>query len=349
MARKRSNSRPAQRGTSTLGRLFALMLVSALIAAIALAAYVWQYAHSPLPFNGKPQAFTLERGTTMRMAANQLADQGLVVQPWLLVQVARINGSASRIKAGSYEITEAVTPLQLLAKLTDGDVSSATLTIVEGWNWRQVRAALNRHPDLRHDSAQLDDAALMQQLGIQANSPEGQFFPDTYHFAKQSSDLQVLQRAHQAMRTQLDAAWAARAPNLPLRTPADALTLASIIEKETGAAKDRGMISSVFHNRLRIGMRLQTDPTVIYGLGEAFDGNLKRVHLETDTPWNTYTRGGLPPTPIAMPGMASLLAATQPAQSKALYFVAKGDGSSYFSGSLTEHNQAVRRYQLGAR
>ncbi len=242
-----------------------------------------------------------------------------------------------------------MTPLQLLAKLTDGDVTSATLTLVEGWNWRQVKAALARHPDLRHDAAQLSDAELLAKLGITEASIEGLLFPDTYHFAKQSSDLQVLKRAHEALQKQLAAAWEVRSANLPLSKPYEALILASIIEKETGAAKDRAMIASVFHNRLRIGMRLQTDPTVIYGLGEASDGNLRKIHLETDSPYNSYTRGGLPPTPIAMPGVASLLAATNPAQSKALYFVAKGDGSSYFSSTLAEHNQAVRRYLLGAK
>lgn len=315
----------------------------------AAAFYVWQYANTPMPLANPPRAFVLERGTTMRMAARQLAAEGLVTQPWLFGTLARLTGAAPRIKAGSYEITEALTPLQLLAKLTDGDVSSATLTIVDGWNWRQVKASLARNTDLRHDTAALDDAALLQAIGSDAKSPEGLFFPDTYHFAKQSSDIQVLKRAYEAMQKQLNAAWEARAANLPLASPTDALKLASIIEKETGAAADRPMIASVFVNRLRIGMRLQTDPTVIYGMGERFNGNLRRVDLETDTPWNTYTRGGLPPTPIAMPGMAALLAATNPAQSKALYFVAKGDGTSYFSSTLAEHNQAVRRYQLGAK
>ncbi|HEY9101501.1 endolytic transglycosylase MltG [Chitinimonas sp.] len=345
MARKRAQKKK----TSVLGRLFAMLFLLALLAAGAAAAYIWHYASSPLPLENAPRDFVLERGTTMRMAANQLAAEGLVTEPWLLVQLARATGAASRIKAGSYEISQPVTPLQLLAKLSDGDVTSATITLVEGWNWRQVKAALARNGDLRHDTAAMDDAALLAAIGAQVSSPEGLFFPDTYHFAKQSSDLQVLKRAYEAMQKQLTTAWEARAANLQLKNPYELLTLASIIEKETGAAKDRPMISSVFHNRLAIGMRLQTDPTVIYGLGESFDGNLKRVHLETDTPYNSYTRAGLPPTPIAMPGMASLLAATNPAQSKALYFVAKGDGSSYFSASLTEHNQAVRRYQLGGR
>jgi len=346
LARANKNS---PKRASLLGRLLAWLSVLLLLAAVAIGGYGWRYAHTPFPLDGGPRAFVLERGTTMRMAANQLAAEGLVEEPWLLTVLARLTGDAGRIKAGSYELSEPVTPLQLLAKLTDGDVSSATLTIVEGWNWRQVKAALAKDPDLRHDTAGMDDAAILAAIGAKAPSPEGLFFPDTYHFGKQSSDIQVLKRAHEAMQKQLAAAWEARAANLPLQSPYEALTLASIVEKETGAANDRPMISSVFHNRMRIGMRLQTDPTVIYGLGEAFDGNLKRVHLETDTPYNSYTRGGLPPTPIAMPGMAALLAATNPASSKALYFVAKGDGSSYFSATLAEHNQAVRRYQLGAK
>ncbi|QDQ29214.1 endolytic transglycosylase MltG [Chitinimonas arctica] len=320
-----------------------------LLVLVPAGAYVWRYIHTPQPLAELPRSFVVERGGNMRTVANQLEAEGLLEHPWLLTIIARLNGDAMRIKAGSYELSQPLTPLELLAKLTDGDVSSASLTIVEGWNWRQVKAALARDPDLRHDSAAMDDAALLAALGSKAQSPEGLFFPDTYHFAKQSSDVQVLKRAQEAMERQLKAAWGARAANLPLASPYEALTLASIIEKETGAARDRSMISSVFMNRLAQGMRLQTDPTVIYGLGERFDGNLRRVDLETDTPWNTYTRGGLPPTPIAMPGQAALLAATRPAQSQALYFVAKGDGSSYFSTTLTEHNQAVRRYQLGAK
>ena len=345
MARKRAQKKKA----SGLGRLLSMLFLLTLLAVVAAGAYVWRYANTPLPLEQAPRDFVLERGTTMRMAANQLSAEGLVTEPWLLTQIARLTGAASRIKAGSYEIAQPITPLQLLAKLSDGDVTSATLTIVEGWNWRQVKAALAKSPDLRHDLANMDDAAVLATLGAQVSLPEGLFFPDTYHFAKQSSDVQVLKRAYEAMQKQLSVAWESRTANVQLKSPYDALILASIIEKETGAAKDRPMIASVFHNRMAIGMRLQTDPTVIYGLGEAFDGNLKRIHLETDTPYNSYTRGGLPPTPIAMPGMAALLAATNPAQSKALYFVAKGDGSSYFSSNLAEHNQAVRRYQLGGR
>jgi UPF0755 protein len=219
--------------------------------------------------------------------------------------------------------------------------------VVEGWNWRQVRQALAKAENLRPDSRALSDEALMAQLGRPGVAPEGRFYPDTYSYAKGTSDLAVLQRAMKAMDKQLQQAWEARQPGAALQWPEQALILASIVEKETGKAQDRGQISGVFNNRLRIGMRLQTDPTVIYGLGEAFDGNLRRVHLTTDNPWNTYTRAGLPPTPIAMPGKASLLAAVQPAKTSAIYFVAKGDGSSHFSATLDEHNRAVNRYQRG--
>ena len=221
------------------------------------------------------------------------------------------------------------------------------LTLVEGWNWRQVRQALAKEEQLKHDAAALTDEALMAQLGRPGVAPEGRFFPDTYTYAKGSSDIALLRRAMHAMDRHLEAAWAQRAADTPLKSADEALILASIVEKETGKASDRGQIAGVFVNRLRVGMLLQTDPTVIYGLGEKFDGNLRKRDLQTDTPWNTYTRAGLPPTPIAMPGKASLLAAVQPQATRALYFVAKGDGTSHFSASLEEHNRAVNRYQRG--
>jgi UPF0755 protein len=251
------------------------------------------------------------------------------------------------MRAGSYEIAPGTSPKRLLSMLVRGEESLRTVTIVEGWNWRQVRHALAKAEHLQPDSRALDDAALMAQLGRPGVAPEGRFYPDTYSYAKGASDMALLQRAMKAMDKQLQHAWDARQPGAALQSPEQALILASIVEKETGKAHDRAQISGVFNNRLRIGMRLQTDPTVIYGLGEAFDGDLRRVHLTTDTPWNTYTRGGLPPTPIAMPGKAALLAAVQPAKTSAIYFVAKGDGSSHFSATLDEHNRAVNRYQRG--
>ncbi|MBX3633714.1 MAG: endolytic transglycosylase MltG, partial [Simplicispira sp.] len=244
------------------------------------------------------------------------------------------------------ELPLGTTPRSLLEKLVRGDETLRVLTLVEGWNLRQVRAALAQ-AELRPDSAPLNDAALMERLGSPGVPAEGRFFPDTYTYAKGSSDLAVLRRALHAMDRQLAAAWAQRAVDTPLKSPQEALVLASIIEKETGREADRALVAGVFTNRLRAGMLLQTDPTVIYGLGERFDGNLRRRDLQADTPYNTYTRVGLPPTPIAMPGKASLMAAVQPAATRALYFVARGDGSSQFSQSLDEHNRAVARYQLG--
>jgi UPF0755 protein len=265
----------------------------------------------------------------------------------LLFAWFRLSGQARQIKAGNYELETGVTPLELLDKLTRGEEAQRSVTLVEGWTFKQVRSALSKAEQLTQDTQGLGDDFVMQRLGKGECHPEGRFYPDTYTYAKGSSDLKVLQRAMHAMDQHVAAAWAARSQNLPLRTPDDLLTLASIVEKETGSAKDRGMIASVFVNRLRIGMQLQTDPTVIYGMGEKFDGNLHRRDLLADTPWNTYTRVGLPPTPISMPGIAALMAVAQPAVSKALYFVARGDGSSQFSDTLDAHNRAVNTYQRG--
>ncbi len=251
------------------------------------------------------------------------------------------------IKAGSYELTTGITPRTLLRKLARGEEALEAVTLVEGWNFRQVRAAMARESTLKPDSKGLSDADLMKALERPGLHPEGRFFPDTYTYARGSSDMAVLRRAMRAMDRRLEAAWAQRQPGVPLKTADEALILASIIEKETGRPGDRPAIAGVFANRLRIGMPLQTDPTVIYGMGEAFDGNLRKKDLQADTPWNTYLRTGLPPTPIAMPGKDSLLAAVQPASSKDLYFVARGDGTSQFSPTLEEHNRAVNKYQRG--
>lgn len=287
----------------------------------------------------------IEPGTPAQRVADSVASSGVAVEPTLLYAWFRLSGQARQIKAGSYEITPGTTPRSLLSMLVRGEESLKSVVIVEGWNFRQVRAALQKAEALKPDSMGLSQEAIMAQLGKPGVHPEGRFFPDTYTYAKGSSDLAVLKRAARAMERRLEAAWALRDAGTPLKTPDDALILASIIEKETGKPADRPEIGGVFSNRLRIGMLLQTDPTVIYGLGEQFDGNLRRRDLQADTPYNTYTRGGLPPTPIAMPGKASLLAAVKPATTKALYFVARGDGSSQFSSSLDEHNRAVNKYQ----
>ena len=254
-------------------------------------------------------------------------------------------GRSAKIKAGSYEVEEGLTALGLLDKLTRGDVTQGEIVLVEGKTFRQFRIAMNEHPDLAHDSLIMTDMQILTRLGARESHPEGLFFPDTYLFNKGSSDFDVLRRAYKAMQPRLAAAWERRESTLPVKTPYELLILASIVEKETGLPADRPQVAAVFVNRLRRGMLLQTDPTVIYGLGERFDGNLRKVDLQTDTPWNTYTRPGLPPTPIAMPGLASLQAAANPPPSDKLYFVARGDGSSVFSTSLEGHNSAVAKYQ----
>ena len=268
-------------------------------------------------------------------------------QPELLHWYFRLAGREQTIKAGDYAVTRGMTPGDLLGKLIRGERIVLTVTLVEGWTFQQFRAALAKAEHLRPDTQAMSAAELMRTLGKPGLAPEGRFFPDTYHYFKNASDVEVLRQSMQLMERRLTAAWDARAPGLPLKNADEALILASIVEKETGQASDRPEIAGVFINRLRIGMRLQTDPTVIYGLGNAFDGDLKRSHLTADTPFNTYTRAGLPPTPIAMPGKDSLMAAVQPASTKALYFVARGDGSSHFSPSLDEHNRAVNKYQRG--
>ena len=331
-------------------RLLKLLFVAALAAILAAAGYAAWYVGTPLPVRKLPLEFEVPAGSGFRSAAQRIEEAGVTVGLLQFELLARSLGRAQDIKAGSYELTRAPTPLDLLDKLTRGDVTQTEITFVEGWTFRQMRAALDAHPAVRHDTSSLDEAGLLAKLGATERHPEGLFFPDTYLFVKGSSDLRVLVRAHGALRRHLAREWEARDASVPYRSPYEALVMASIVEKETGRAAERDRIGGVLVNRLRIGMLLQVDPTVIYGLGAAFDGNLKKVHLLTDGPYNTYTRAGLPPTPIALPGLASLRAALRPAKTDALYYVARGDGSSEFSRTLEEHNRAVRKYQLnGAR
>ncbi len=333
--------------TGTVGRIFSTLFVLALLGAMGVAGAAWWWLRTPLTLPAQTVDLSIEPGTLPRGVAQAVRDAGVDVDPRLLFAWFRISGDASRIKAGSYELERGITPRRLLDKLARGEESLRALTLVEGWNWRQLRAALAKAEGLRQDTAGMADADLMKLLGREGVAPEGRFFPDTYTYSKGSSDQKVLQRALRAMDKRLAQAWAQRSPQSVLKTPDEALILASIVEKETGKPADRTLIATVFQNRLRIGMPLQTDPTVIYGMGEKFDGNLRRVHLQTDSPFNTYMRTGLPPTPIAMPGKASLLAAVQPAPGKFLYFVARGDGSSQFSETLDEHNRAVNKFQRG--
>lgn len=307
--------------------------------------WMFYFANTPLHLPQSPYEFSLKQGSSLRTIARQFRAEGLLQEPWSFIVLARAFGKAGEIKAGNYLLDKEITPLQLVIKITRGDVSQSGIVFIEGWNFSQIRKRLNEHPAIKHDSAQLSDKDLLNRMGIQGDSAEGLFFPDTYYFSNGMSDLSLLKRAHQIMEHRLNEAWKGRSPDLPYSTPYEALIMASIVEKETGRASERPTIAGVFINRLRIGMRLQTDPTVIYGLGETYDGNLRKRDLIADNAYNTYTRAGLPPTPIAMPGLASIQAALHPATTSALYFVGKGDGTHQFSRNLQEHNQAVMRYQ----
>lgn len=332
--------------------LVSLMKWLLLAAMLPFASALW-WVHQAMPLRLQPGRQVLdldiEPGTTGGKVAKVVVASGADVSLPLLQTWFRLSGQSRKIKAGSYELRPGTSPRKLLSMLVRGEESLKTVTLVEGWNFSQVRQALQKAENLSHDTADLSQDAIMEKLGRPGLHPEGRFFPETYTYAKGSSDLAILQRAARIMDKRLDAAWSLRSPDTPLKSPEQALILASIVEKETGKSTDRAQIGGVFTNRLRIGMPLQTDPSVIYGMGAAFDGNLRKRDLQTDTPYNTYTRGGLPPTPISMPGKAALLAAVQPAQTTALYFVSRNDGSgaSQFSDNLSEHNRAVNKYIRG--
>jgi UPF0755 protein len=326
-------------------RFISTVFLLLVLAAVAAGAWGYWWVHQPMRLAAPSLDLSIEPGTLPRGVAQAVRDAGVDVNPDLLYWWFRLSGQGRAIKAGSYELEAGITPRRLLSKLARGEESLRAVTLVEGWSFRQVRAALAKEDTLKPDTKALTDEAIMSLLGHPGQHPEGRFFPDTYTYAKGSSDVAVLRRAMRAMDKQLAAAWDQRSPRTVVKTPDEALTLASIVEKETGVSGDRPLVSAVFNNRLRVGMPLQTDPTVIYGLGLAYDGRLHKKDLLSDTPWNTYTRAGLPPTPISMPGKASLFAAVQPAQSDALYFVSRGDGTSHFSANLDEHNRAVNKYQ----
>ncbi|MCL4798315.1 MAG: endolytic transglycosylase MltG [Burkholderiales bacterium] len=325
------------------------LLVAVFVVAIAGAGWMAWFSDQPLALRASPLEVTVQPGSSARSAARQIAAAGVRMQPWQFELLARALGQDADLKAGTYVLETGITARGLLDKLVRGDVAMTEVVFVEGWTFRQMREALDAHAHVKHETAGASAADIMARLGAAGVAPEGRFFPDTYRFARGTSDLEVLRMAFRAMQRRLEAAWEARADGLPLASPDEALILASIVEKETGRAEDRAVIAAVFVNRLRAGIRLQSDPTVIYGMGERFDGNLRRRDLESDGPYNTYTRAGLPPTPIAMPGLASLQATLNPAASDALYFVARGDGSSEFSRTLQEHNRAVTKYQRGGR
>lgn len=333
--------------------LFWLLLVPLLVSGLA-AAGGWWWIGQPLPMTKSadpalPLEVQIPAGSSARATAAAITRAGVQVPDLWLHVWFRLSGRARDIKAGYYEIQAGTTPRRLLEQLVRGEQALRSFTLIEGWTFRDVMGAVRASPDLTQDLDGLDGAGVMARLGYPGVHPEGRFFPDTYRMVRHATASSVLRQAAQAMEQRLALAWSQRDASTPLRSPDEALVLASIVEKETGLDADRAQVGGVFSNRLRIGMRLQTDPTVIYGLGERFDGNLRKVDLQADTPYNSYTRSGLPPTPIAMPGWASLLAAVKPSPTRALYFVARGDGSSHFSATLDEHNAAVRRYQLGNR
>ena len=332
-------------------RVFSALTILLLVAALALFGGALWWLHEPLalraPASSQVVELEIEPGSSGDKVAETVVASGVATPALFLRAWIRFSGQARNIKAGSYEVPAGTTPRTLLNMLVRGEETVRSFTLVEGWSFRQVRAALQKADQLTPDSSGLAPEAIMEKIGKPDLHPEGRFFPDTYTYSKGSSDLAVLRRAARAMDKRLDAAWALRDPATPLKTPDQALILASIVEKETGKPTDRGHIGGVFVNRLRAGMLLQTDPTVIYGMGERFDGNLRKRDLLLDTPYNTYTRAGLPPTPIAMPGRAALMAAVQPAETKALYFVSRGDGSSEFSENLDLHNRAVNKYVRG--
>lgn len=323
------------------------LFLLALVVLLGISGFSFWWANAPIPLRSAAVEFRIVPGSGLRTIASQVADAGIEVQPTLFILLGKLMRADRSIKAGSYAVSSGVTPLALLKKLTSGDVSQSEIRLVEGWTFRQWRERIDAHPDLAHHTAGMSEKDIVARLGITASSLEGWLAPDTYLFDKGSSDLDLLARAHRATRQRLESEWNQRAPGLPYRSPYEALIMASIVEKETGREADRPLVAAVFVNRLRQGMLLQTDPTVIYGLGERFDGNLRKRDLLADSPYNTYLRPGLPPTPIAMPGAASIRAALHPATSNAVYFVARGDGSSEFSENLEDHNRAVNRYQRG--
>jgi UPF0755 protein len=323
------------------------VFVLAVLAALGAAGAAYLWVNKPLALAAESVEVAVEQGTPPRVIAQAWVDAGVKTSPLFLYEYFRWSGQSKKIRAGSYEIGLNTTPAQLLNKMVRGDETLAVVRIIDGWTFKQVRAELAKADSLKPTTAKMSDGEIMAAIGQPALAPEGRFYPDTYAYSKGSSDVAVLKRAFHAMQKRLDEAWAQRAPDTPLKTVDDALILASIVEKETGAAAERGKVAAVFVNRLRINMPLQTDPTVIYGLGDQFDGNLRKKDLTTDGPYNTYTRTGLPPTPIAMPGKASLLAAVKPEPIKALYFVSRGNGTSEFSDNLQAHNKAVNQYQRG--
>ncbi len=327
-------------------RISLTIVACLLLLTFAVLGYGWQQLHQSR-VDAAPVVVDIPRGASFRSLTAQLQDADVIGHSLPFLVWGRISGLAANVKAGEYEFTPGTTPAQALQQIVDGRVRLYSLTILEGWTLSRVLAVLRDRSELRHTLDEVDPQTLLSDLGLGEGHAEGWFFPDTYVFARGTTDAEILRRANQRMQRELEQAWASRDVGLQIEDPYEALILASVIEKETGRADERAKVSQVFHRRLALGMRLQTDPTVIYGYGDDFDGRLTRRLLHADHPYNTYTRTGLPPTPIAMPGRAALQAAVQPADTEYLFFVARGDGSSFFSRDYDTHRAAVRRYQLG--
>ncbi len=325
-----------------------LFFLALLAMGLGLAGKTVQWSRQPiLPLDATqpPKEFSIKPGSGVRGTAQQIAEAGIPLNPILFELFARATGQASKLKAGDYELATGTTPAELIGHLVRGDFVQKSLVIIEGWTFRQMRAAIAAHPSLTHDTAGLSEQQLLQKIAANYAVAEGLFFPDTYLFASGTSELQIFRRAHTLMLKRLAEKWEKRDTAVPYKTPYEALIMASIVEKETGQKSERGLIAGVFVNRLRRGMMLQTDPTVIYGMGDLYQGKIHKRDLLTDTAYNTYTRTGLPPSPIALPGAAAIEAALQPVQTEALFFVSRGDGTSHFSSNLGEHNRAVNKFQ----
>jgi UPF0755 protein len=295
----------------------------------------------------EPRVFLIKSGSNIKIIAQDLTMQKIIEDPWLFILLAKLKGVETRVRAGEYQLESGQTPDDLIEVFVSGSSIQYSFTVIEGWSFRQMLDAMARDPIIEHQLEDKTNEEIMRLIGYPDQHPEGMFFPDTYRFPKGTSDIDFLRRAYQVMQQHLEREWNQRESDLPLKSSYEALILASIIEKETGAGFERPLIAGVFTERLKRNMRLQTDPTVIYGLGESFDGDIRFRDLKKDTPYNTYLRAGLTPTPIALPGLDSIRAALHPAKTKALYFVSKGDGTHHFSETLEEHNAAVKRYQLG--
>jgi UPF0755 protein len=330
-----------------LKKILTATFLLVLIAGAAAGYTFYRWANAPLRFSQAHLDAAVKPRSSLRGVSNQLAHAGVPIEPRLFVALTRVLGLSAQLKAGDYEFQSGITPYEMLQKVARGDVDQYLVTVIDGWNFRQMRAALDSNPAVRHDTAGWSNEALLKALGVTGSNPEGLFYPDTYLFDKGTSDLDLYGRAYRLMQERVAQAWAARAPNLPYRSPYDALIMASLVEKESGQAAEQPMVAAVFVNRLKLHMPLQTDPSVIYGIGPQYSGRLHKKDLQTDNPYNTYTRLGLPPTPIDLPGSAALEAALNPAPSTALYFVARGDGYSVFSNTLEAHNRAVNKYIRG--